>query len=50
MALSAGSRYLYALVNGSHTVQGFRVAGDGHLEAVPGASGLPAGLVGLAAR
>ncbi|MGE0542036.1 MAG: lactonase family protein [Dehalococcoidia bacterium] len=50
MALSAGSRYLYALTNETHALWGFRVGEDGGLEPVPGATGLPAGVVGLAAR
>jgi 6-phosphogluconolactonase (cycloisomerase 2 family) len=50
MALSAGSGYLYVLTNATHALWGFRVGEDGGLVPVPGAVGLPAGVVGLAAR
>ncbi len=50
MALSAGSRYLYALTGANSAVWGFRVGDDGSLTPVPGAVNLPAGVVGLAAR
>ena len=50
MALSAGSRYLYALTNGAQAIRAFGVGGDGSLAPVTGASGLAAGMVGLAAR
>jgi 6-phosphogluconolactonase len=46
-ALSKDSHYLYALSSGA--VDAFRVADDGSLTAITGASGLPAGSVGLAA-
>lgn len=48
-ALNGNSKYLYTLNSGSHTISAFRVGVDGHLTALDGASGLPAGSVGLAA-
>jgi len=51
MALSGNSRFLYALGSGNGTISAFRVdLGDGSLKPIPGASGLPAGVNGLAAR
>ena len=50
MALSRGSRLLYSLNAGDGTISGFRVGGDGSLTPVGGASGLPDGATGLAAR
>jgi 6-phosphogluconolactonase len=49
LALSEDSRYLYQL-NGAGSITAFRVQSDGHLTAVGGVTGLPAGVVGLAAR
>ena len=49
LALSEDSRYLYQL-NGAGTIAAFRVEPDGHLTPLAGVSGLPAGVVGLAAR
>lgn len=51
MALSRGSRYLYALNPGGATVSAFRVAQDGSLHLIEHQpSGLPAEATGLAAR
>jgi 6-phosphogluconolactonase len=50
MALSRHSRYLYSLNSGDGTISGFRVREDGGLKPIGGASGLPAGATGLAAR
>lgn len=51
MALSGNSRFLYALGSGNGTISAFRVnLRDGSLKPIPGASGLPAGVNGLAAR
>jgi 6-phosphogluconolactonase (cycloisomerase 2 family) len=50
MALTRGSRFLYSLNSGDGTISGFRVAADGGLTPIGGASGLPAGANGLAAR
>ena len=50
MALSRGSRYLYALDAGTHAISAFRVGAGGSLAALPGVGGLPAHAVGLAAR
>jgi 6-phosphogluconolactonase (cycloisomerase 2 family) len=50
MALSRHSRFLYSLNSGDGTISGFRVEGDGSLTPVGGASSLPAGATGLAAR
>lgn len=50
MALSRGSRFLYALDSGTAAISAFRVGSGGDLEALPGASGLPPAAVGLAAR
>jgi 6-phosphogluconolactonase len=50
MALSRKSRFLYSLNSGDGTISGFRVEGDGGLSPVGGATGLPAGATGLAAR
>jgi 6-phosphogluconolactonase len=49
-ALSRGSQFLYNLNSGSHSITGFEVnSTTGALTSVPGATGLPAGAVGLAA-
>jgi 6-phosphogluconolactonase len=50
LALTKDSRFLYSLDDGSHAISAFRVEDDGSLTPVPGASGLPAGANGLAAR
>ena len=50
LALTRGSRFLYALDSGTAAISAFRVLPGGRLEAVPGASGLPASAVGLAAH
>ncbi|MGH2960758.1 MAG: lactonase family protein [Solirubrobacterales bacterium] len=50
MALSRGSRFLYSLNSGDGTISGFRVRADGGLTPIGGASGLPDGANGLAAR
>ncbi len=50
MALSRGSRFLYSLNSGDGTISGFRVGADGSLAPIGGASGLPRGATGLAAR
>jgi 6-phosphogluconolactonase len=50
MALTTGSRFLYALNSGDGTISGFRVRADGALNPIGGASGLPEGANGLAAR
>lgn len=49
MALSGSGRYLYALSAVDGSIAAFRVIGNRRLVAVPGASGLPTGLNGLAA-
>jgi 6-phosphogluconolactonase (cycloisomerase 2 family) len=50
MAITGDGRYLYSLNAGDGTLGAFRVAADGSLQAIPGFSGLPAGINGLAAR
>jgi hypothetical protein len=50
MALTRGSRFLYSLNSGDGTLSGFRVEADGALTPIGGATGLPAGASGLAAR
>jgi len=50
MALSRDSHDLYTLDGAAHGLSSFRVQADGSLVAQPGAGGLPAGTVGLAAR
>jgi hypothetical protein len=50
MALSNNSRFLYARNAANGTISGFRVGSDGSLTAVTGATGLPAGAQGIAAR
>jgi 6-phosphogluconolactonase (cycloisomerase 2 family) len=50
LALADGSRLLYSLNAGTHTIAAFRVRGDGSLEKLRhGVSGLPASTNGLAA-
>jgi len=50
MALSNNGRFLYTLNSGEDTISAFKVHADGSLSPLPGASGLPAGANGLAAR
>ena len=51
VAMSRNSQFLYTLTAGSHTISAFAVReNDGSLSAVGGASDLPVGTVGLAAR
>jgi len=47
---SGNGRYLYVLTNGTHGIAAFQMHEDGSLTAVPGASGLPVGAVGIASR
>lgn len=49
-ALSRGSKYLYVLNAGTHTIAAFRVHSSGQLTKIDEDGGLPAGTVGLAAR
>jgi len=46
--VSADGRYLYVLVDGHHTIGGYRIAADGSLTPLGEAGTLPAGAVGLA--
>ena len=48
-AVSSDGRYLYVLVDGHHTIGGFRINADGSLTALGEVGSLPAGAVGLAA-
>lgn len=50
MALSNNSRYLFTLNGGNNTIGAFQVHADGSLSPLPGASGIPEGANGLAAR
>jgi len=50
MALSNNGRFLFTLNSGDDTISAFRVHADGSLSPLPGASGLPTGANGLAAR
>ncbi len=50
LALTADDRFLYSLDSGAGTISSFRVREDGGLAPRPGASGVPAGANGLAAR
>jgi len=50
MALSNNSRYLFTLNSGDDTISAFRVHADGSLSPLPGASSIPPGANGLAAR
>jgi 6-phosphogluconolactonase (cycloisomerase 2 family) len=50
MALSRGDRFLYTLNSGDGSISAFRVNSDGSLTPQAGATGLPAGANGLAAR
>ena len=49
LALTADSRYLYALNSALGTIDAFAVEGDGSLAPRAGAGGLPANATGLAA-
>ncbi|MBV9788192.1 MAG: beta-propeller fold lactonase family protein, partial [Chloroflexi bacterium] len=49
-ALSKNSRFLYVLSRGTNTISGFAVADNGSLMPIGTVSGLPASVVGLAAR
>jgi len=46
--VSADGRYLYVLVDGHHTIGGYRIAADGSLTPLGEVGTLPAGAVGLA--
>ena len=50
LALTGNDRFLYSLDSGAGTISAFRVEADGGLTPAPGASGLPTGANGLAAR
>ena len=50
LALTRNSQFLYSLDSGTGTISAFRVGADGSLTSALGASGLPAGANGLAAR
>ncbi|MBA3555989.1 MAG: beta-propeller fold lactonase family protein [Gemmatimonadales bacterium] len=50
LGLTNDDRFLYSLDSGAGTISAFRVKADGSLAPRPGASGLPAGANGLAAR
>jgi 6-phosphogluconolactonase len=50
LALTSNDRFLYSLDGSAGTISAFRVEADGGLTPAPGASGLPAGANGLAAR
>jgi 6-phosphogluconolactonase (cycloisomerase 2 family) len=50
MALSGNSKFLYAITPGSGEIAAFRAEADGSLTALPGARGIPASTVGLAAH
>lgn len=50
LALTDDSRFLYSLDSGTGMISAFRVKADGSLAPRPGASGLPTGANGLAAR
>ncbi len=50
LALTHNDRFLYSLDSGAGTISAFRVNADGSLAPAPGASGLPAGANGMAAR
>ncbi len=49
-ALSAGSKYLYVLNNGTHSITAYEVAANGDLTALPATTGLPVGANGLASE
>jgi 6-phosphogluconolactonase len=48
-SVSEDGDFLYVLVDGTHSIGTFRIAGDGALAFVGAVGGLPAGAVGLAA-
>jgi 6-phosphogluconolactonase (cycloisomerase 2 family) len=50
MALSRDSRFLYSTNTGNGTISVFLIGADGSLEELPFLTGLPVGIVGLAAR
>ncbi|MGH9454050.1 MAG: beta-propeller fold lactonase family protein, partial [Terriglobia bacterium] len=50
MSMSANSQFLYVLSAAQGTVSAFRAEPDGSLTPLPGASGLPLGSQGIAAR
>ena len=50
LALTRNDRFLYSLDSGGGAISAFRVKADGSLAPLAGASGLPAGANGLAAR
>src|SRR5207302_1359279 len=50
VTMDNGSQYLYVLTSGAHGISSFGVNSDGSLTPIAGASGLPAGAVGIAAR
>jgi 6-phosphogluconolactonase len=50
MAISASSEFLYALDDGTGAISAFRIGTDGSLTALSGATGLPSGSQGIAAR
>jgi 6-phosphogluconolactonase len=47
--LSSGGAFLYVNLAGTHEVAGFQVGGDGSLERIDKAAGLPPGAVGIVA-
>jgi 6-phosphogluconolactonase (cycloisomerase 2 family) len=47
-AVSSDGRFLYVLVDGHHTIGGFRINADGSLTSLGEVGALPAGAVGLA--
>jgi 6-phosphogluconolactonase (cycloisomerase 2 family) len=47
-AVSGNGRFLYVLVDGRHTIAGYRIAEDGSLSLLGELGALPAGAVGLA--
>ena len=47
-AVSGNGRFFYVLVDGRHTIAGYRIADDGSLSALGQVGTLPAGAVGLA--
>ena len=48
--VSHNSRFLYVLLNGTHSIGAFAVQADGSLAPLAGASGIPAGAAGIASR
>lgn len=49
-AITPGGRHLYVLAAGTGAISVFSIGADGGLTSLPGPTGLPAGLDGLAAR